>query len=242
MRLSSRGVACYCLNCIWGSLWFFSQKEFFHSIPPLVEMVIQTCDQRTVLASCWCQATKLNWPYSHPVPSDWSTSPTCAAREWTHGPALPMRWAGRLGLHACRLKENGLFRPPYSKTKKEVSRPEALNGCHLMEKEKGLGGVQPDLKLLSSTETLKCLKILFAIKSARSIWKQCCTTCTKGLPDIRAMPSAVQQEKVSCMEQLDLGRRTETVKPWSEKRRNFNKSSAWQSLESKGRDSHTCFK
>jgi len=52
-----------------------------------------------------------------------------------------MSWAERLGLHACQLKEKGLLSPPHSKVKREVSRRDALNGCHLMEKEKGLGDV-----------------------------------------------------------------------------------------------------
>ena len=63
----------------------------------------------------------------------------------------------------------GFSAPPYSEAKKEVPRPEALNGCHLMEKEKGLGDVQVNLKLLASTEALKSLKILFARNAARSI-------------------------------------------------------------------------
>lgn len=221
MRLRSHGVACYCLNWGQGSLWCSSQKQFFYSVPSLVEMMLQPCDQHTARTSCWCQATTLNWPCSHPAPSDWSASPTCAAREWTHGPALPVRWAERLGLHACQLNENGLFSPLYSKAKEEVSRPEALNGCHLMEKEKGLGDVQVNLTWLSTTKTLKCLKILFARNTACLIRKQRCTTCTKGLPDIHAMPSTVRQ-KVSYMKQLALGRRTQTVKQWSKKRRNLN--------------------
>lgn len=60
--------------------------------------------------------------------------------EWTHGPAQPIRWTESLGLHACQLKENGLFSLAYSKLKNEVSRPAALNGCHLMEKKKKGGG------------------------------------------------------------------------------------------------------
>ena len=112
MRFSSHGVRCYCLNQGWGSLWFSSQKQFFYFIPSLVEMVLRTRDQHTVLSSCWCQATTLNWPCSHPVPSGWSASSTCAAREWTRGAALPMRWTERLGLHACQPKQNGLFSPP----------------------------------------------------------------------------------------------------------------------------------
>lgn len=191
MRLSNHGVACYCLHQGWGSP---SQKQFFYSLPSLVEIMLQTCDKPTVLTSCWCQTTTLNWWCSHPVPSDRSPSLMRAAREWTRGPALPRRWTERLG----SAKGKWAFQPPYSKAKNEFSRPEALNVCHLMEKEKGLGDVQVNLKLLSSTQTLKVLKILFARNAARSVWKQCCTTCTKRLPDTHAMPSTVQRQKVLC--------------------------------------------
>lgn len=108
MRLSSHGVACYCLHQGWGSP---SQKQFFYSLPSLVEIMLQTCDEPTVLISCWCQTTTLNRRCSHTVPSDRTASLMCAAREWTRGPALPRRWTERLGSHACQLKENGLFSP-----------------------------------------------------------------------------------------------------------------------------------
>lgn len=77
--------------------------------------------------------------------------------------------------------------PPHFEEKQEVSRHAALNVCHLMEK--GLGYIQVNLKLLSSTKILKCLRILFARNPSYLIWKQCCIIWIKAyISYLKSMP------------------------------------------------------
>lgn len=103
------------------------------------------------------------------------------------------------GIANLAAKEKWAFRlPPHFKEKQEVSKPAALKSCHFMGK--GLGYIQINLKLLPSTKTPKCLKILFARNPSYWIWKQCHIICIKAcISYLKSMPCIAYSSRRFCV-------------------------------------------
>lgn len=81
----------------------------------------------------------------------------------------------------------GFSTPPYCKEKQKVSRPVAVNVCHLIEKRARICSGQ--FKIIIKHQDTECLKILFARNPTYLIWKQCCIICIKArISYLKSMP------------------------------------------------------
>ena len=75
-------------------------------------MVLQTCDQCTVVTSCWCQVTMLNWPCFHPASSEWSASPTPAMKRVNSRPSSTDELGWEAGTACLSAKAKRASQPP----------------------------------------------------------------------------------------------------------------------------------